>query len=65
MRTSRIADDMFARNILYEVTTPQAVQAGSRASWRATLGRLAYVAAVSLAMFGWLYLLWLALVSSV
>jgi hypothetical protein len=45
-----------------EVTNPQAVQAGS--SWRARLGMLAYVAAVSVAMFGWLYLLWLALVSS-
>jgi hypothetical protein len=48
-----------------EVTTPQAVQSGFRSSWRATLGRLAYVAVVSIAMFGWLYLLWLALVSSV
>lgn len=53
-------------SILYEeVTTPQAVQAGSRSSWRATLGRLAYGAGVSVAMFGWLYLPWLALVSSV
>ena len=65
MRASQITDDMFVRNILYEeVTAPQAVQAGSRSSLRARLGRLAYVA-VSLAMFGWLYLLWLALVSSV
>ena len=47
-----------------EVITPQAVQAGFRSSWKATLSRLAYVAAVSVAMFGWLYLLWL-LVSSV
>ena len=66
MRASQITDDMFVRNILYEeVTAPQAVQAGSRSSWRATLGRLAYGAGVSVAMFGWLYLLWLALVSIV
>ena len=66
MRASQITDDMFVRNILYEeVTAPQAVQAGSRSSLRATLARLAYVAAISAAMFGWLYLLWLALVSSV
>lgn len=29
------------------------------------MGRLAYGAGVSVVMFGWLYLLWLALVSSV
>jgi hypothetical protein len=39
--------------------------ASFRSSWRATLGKLAYVVAVSIAMFGWLYLLWLALVSGV
>ena len=51
---------------LYEVVnTSQAAQAGFRSSWRATLVRLAYVAAISAAMFGWLYLLWLALLSSV
>ena len=48
-----------------EVTTPWAVQASFRASRRATLGKLAYGAAVSIAMFGWLYFLGLALVSSV
>ena len=47
------------------VATPQLVQEGFRSSWRATLSRLAYAATVSIAMFGWLYLLWLALVSSV
>jgi len=48
--------------LLYEeVTTPD----GLRPSWRATLGRLAYVAVVSIAMFGWLFVLWLALVSLV
>ena len=55
----------FLFHLSEEVTRPQLVQASSRSSWRATLGRLAYVAAVSVAMFGWLYLLWLALVSSV
>jgi hypothetical protein len=44
------------------VVTPQK---GLAASWRATLSRLAYVATVSIAMFGWLYLLWLVLVGSV
>jgi hypothetical protein len=53
-------------SLLYEeVTTPRAVQSGFRSSWRATSGRLAYVAVVSIAMLGWLYLLWLALVSRV
>jgi len=44
-----------------EVETPQVVQVGFRYSW----SWLAYVAVVSIAMFGWLYLLWLGLVSSV
>ena len=44
-----------------EVTIPQA---GLRSSWKAMLGRLVYVAVASIAMFGWLYLLWLVLVSS-
>src|SRR6478752_8102506 len=35
-----------------EATNPQAVQDGS--SWRAMSGRLAYVAAVPVAMLGWL-----------
>jgi hypothetical protein len=53
-------------SLLYEeVITPRVVQASFRSSWRATLGRLAYLAVVSIAMFGWLYLLWLAPVSSV
>lgn len=46
-----------------EVTVPQAVQDGFRSPWTATLGRLVYVAAVSVAMFGWLYLLWRAVVA--
>ena len=50
-------------SLLYEEVS--APQAGFRSSWKATLGRLAYVAVVSIAMFGWLYLLWLVLVSSV
>src|SRR5436309_3135904 len=48
-----------------EVTTPHAIQAGFRSSWRATLGRLAYLAVLSIAMLGWLYLLVFALISSV
>ena len=48
-----------------EVATPPAVQASFRLSWRTTLGWLAYVAAVSIAMPSWLYLLWLAPVSGV
>jgi hypothetical protein len=54
-----------ARPLNEEVTIRRAVQAGFRSSWRATLARLAYAVAVSIAMFGWLYVLWLALVSSV
>jgi hypothetical protein len=46
------------------VGTPQPVRERFT-SWRAPLSRLAYAAAVLIAMFGWLYLLSLALVSSV
>ena len=41
-----------------EVPTPQ------RLSWKAKLILLAYVAVTPIAMLGWLYLLWLAIVSS-
>src|SRR6188768_245546 len=41
-----------------EVATPQ------RLSWRAKLILLAYVAVTPVAMLGWLYLLWLAIVST-
>ena len=41
-----------------EVATPQ------RLSWKAKLILLAYVAVTPIAMLGWLYLLWLAIVSS-
>jgi hypothetical protein len=44
---------------------PQPVQEDFRSSCRETLGRLAYVAAISIAMSGWLYLLWLALAYSI
>ena len=60
--TTAIIESAFPSIPYEEVTNPQAVQVGS--SWRAMSGRLAYVAAVSVAMLGWLYLLWLALVSS-
>ena len=48
-----------------EVTTTPAIQTGLRSSWKATLSRLAYLAAVSMAMLGWSYLLVVALISSV
>ena len=44
-----------------EVDSPQPVQEGFRSFWKTTL----YMATVSIAEFGWLYLLWLALVRSV
>jgi hypothetical protein len=57
----RLAPEGACSFFLYEeVTVPQAVQDGFGSSWTATLGRLVYVAAVSIAMFGWLYLLWQA-----
>lgn len=40
-------------------------QESARSYWTATLSRPAYAATVSIAMLGWLYLLGLALVSSV
>ena|SRR5438270_3288860 len=49
-----------------EATAEQTVQASFRSSsWRTTLGLGAYVVGASIAMFGWLYLLWLALITSV
>ena len=48
-----------------ESVTSHPVQESDRSYWRATLSRLAYAATVSIAMLGWLYLLGLALVSSV
>jgi hypothetical protein len=45
--------------------TPQRSQEGPRSSWKATSGKLAFAATAFVAMFGWLYLLWLAVVSSV
>jgi hypothetical protein len=42
-----------------EVATPQ------RLSWKAKLILLAYAAVTPIATFGWLYLLWLAIVSIV
>ena len=44
-------------------TPPPAIRAGFRSSWKGMFGRLTYVAAISVAMFGWLYLLWLAMVT--
>jgi hypothetical protein len=43
------------------VDSPQPVQERFRSFWKTTL----YVATVSIVEFGWLYLLWLALVRSV
>jgi hypothetical protein len=45
--------------------TPQRAQEGPRSSWKATSGKLAFAATALIAMLGWLYLLWLAVVSSV
>jgi hypothetical protein len=47
------------------VTTTESVQIGRHSSWRVRLSNVAFVAAVSTAQLGWLYLIWLALVSSV
>jgi len=58
----QLIDSAFPSIPYEEVTNPQALQVGS--SWRAMSATLAYVAAVSVAMLGWLYLLWLALISS-
>ena len=41
-----------------DVTKPQ------RSTWKGKLIRLAYVAATPIAVFGWFYLLWLAIVRS-
>jgi hypothetical protein len=40
---------------------PQPGEQDIRPSWTANRGRLAYLATVSIVMFCWLYLLWLAL----
>jgi hypothetical protein len=41
------------------------VQPTFHSSWRERFGRMAYVVVVSIATFGWLYLLWLAVLGSV
>jgi hypothetical protein len=52
-------------SLLCEDAVPQPPQEDFCWSWRKTFGRLAYVAAISIAMPGWLYLIWLALAYSV
>ena len=47
----------------HKEVTAQAVQASSHSSWRVMLGGLTYAVVVSIAMLGWIYLLWLALAS--
>jgi hypothetical protein len=51
--------------LLYEEATAQAVQPSSRSSWRGTLGVVTYAVGTSIAMFGWIYVLWSALAASV
>ena len=41
------------------------VETPRRFSWKAKLVKLAYIVAAPVAGFGWLYVLWLAIVSSV
>jgi hypothetical protein len=48
-----------------EVITTETVQPTFHSSWRERFGRMAYVVVVSIATFGWLYLLWLAVLGSV
>ena len=48
-----------------ESARAQAIQRRSRSSWRGKLGVVTYAVGVSIAMFGWIYLLWLALAASV
>jgi hypothetical protein len=57
-------DRVYPSLLSEEVTTTETVQATFSPSWRARFGRTAYVATISIAMFGWLYLLWLGLISS-
>jgi hypothetical protein len=48
------------QSLLCEGIIPPANQDGlSWTSWRATLGKLTYLATASIATLGWLYLLWL------
>ena len=42
-----------------------AVQPSSRSSWRGTLSVVTYAVGISIAMFGWIYLLWSALAAIV
>jgi len=56
-----LSTDSFCPSHLYEGS--QVLQNDVRSSWRATGGRLTYVTMVSVAMFGWLFVIWLALAS--
>ncbi len=50
----------------YEGATPvQAVHTRVRSSWSGTLSRVTYAMGVSIAMLGWMYLLWLTLLTCV
>jgi hypothetical protein len=49
--------------LLDEATAPRG-QTEPEVSWRGTLARVTYLVAVSIAMFGWMYLLWWTLGSS-
>jgi hypothetical protein len=58
-----LAPEDVSSSFRYEqVTSP--VETALRSSWRATCGRVAYIATVAIAMLAWFYLLWLV-VSSV
>jgi hypothetical protein len=61
----RVSTESARPSFLFEEATAQAVQTSCRSSWRGTLGRVTYAVVVSIAMFGWLYLLWRASVSGV
>jgi hypothetical protein len=53
----RVSTESARPSFLFEEATAQAVQTSCRSSWRGTLGRVTYAVVVSIAMFGWLYLL--------
>ena len=54
----RLPEGSYPSVLAEEVTTPQ------RFSWKAKLILLTYAAVTPIAMLGWLFLLWLAIVSS-
>jgi hypothetical protein len=62
----RLGDNPTPPRFRYEEALPlQAVQTSFGSSWSGTLSRVTYVMGVSIAMLGWMYLLWFALLTCV